>query len=89
MRCALVAVTALVCGALLAAAALVPAPAAVVPFVVVVGIALPMAAACELPRAVARLRRGAPGHRPLDPSALERLRRQLDALPETRHPLGL
>jgi len=80
VRCALVAVTALVCGALLAAAIGSPIPTTTTNGTT---------AACELPRAVARLRRGAPGEGPLDPSAVKRLRRQLDALPETHHPLGL
>jgi peptidoglycan/LPS O-acetylase OafA/YrhL len=78
--CALAAVTALVCAGLLTAAALVPAPAAALPLLVIVCIGCPMMAACELPGALARLRA---------PRALETLRRQLDSLPETQHPLGL
>ena len=74
---------AVACGAILCAAVLVPAPAAVVPFVVIVCIGCPMAAACELPRAIADLRR------PSDAGPLARLRSELDALPETEHPLGL
>ena len=78
--CAFVGMTALVCAALLTAAALAPAPPAAVPVLVIVCIGCPMMAACELPGALARLRA---------PRALDTLRRQLDALPETKHPLGL
>ena len=66
------------CGALLAAAMLVPAPTAVLPFVIVTCLGCPMAAAWELAHAVAAVR---------DPHA--ELRRELDRLPETQHPLGL
>jgi hypothetical protein len=76
--CVSVAVTALVCAGLLAAAALVPAPPLVLVFVIIVSIGCPMAAAYEFARAVPALR---------DPAA--ELRRQLDRLPETEHPLGL
>ena len=76
--CVSVTVTALVCAGLLAAAALVPAPPLVLVLVIVVCIGCPMAAAYELARAVPALR---------DPAA--ELRRQLDSLPETEHPLGL
>src|SRR4051812_9768941 len=72
--------TALICAGLVGAAALVPAPAAVLPLVIVVAIGLPMVAACELPAALTALR--AEG-------ALGQLRRALDRLPETEHPLGL
>jgi hypothetical protein len=89
LRCAFVAITALLCAGLLCAAALVPAPPAVLPLLVVVCIGSPMAAACELPGAIDALRRGSGGVRPLDARALEALRRQLDGLPETQHPLGL
>jgi hypothetical protein len=89
LRCAFVAITALMCAGLLCAAALVPAPPAVLPLLVIVCIGSPMAAACELPDAIDALRRGSGGVRPLDARALEALRRQLDGLPETQHPLGL
>jgi hypothetical protein len=68
----------LVCAALLTAAVLVPAPTAVLPFVIATCLGCPMAAAYELARAIAAVR--APH--------LE-LRRELDRLPETPHPLGL
>lgn len=78
--CLFAAVTTVVCASLLAAAALVPAPAAVLPLIILVCIGCPMAAAYELPPAMAALR----GER-----AWSALRRQLDDLPETPHPLGL
>jgi hypothetical protein len=84
-QCAFVAVTALMCAGLLSAAALVPAPPVVLPFIVLVGIGCPMVAACGLPGAIACLR----GRRPIDTRTVAALRRQLDALPETQHPLGL
>ena len=68
----------LACATLLTAAVLVPAPVAVVPFLVLTCLGCPMAGAYELSRAVAAVR---------DPH-LE-LRRDLDRLPETPHPLGL
>jgi uncharacterized membrane protein YbhN (UPF0104 family) len=86
--CAFVAFTAFVCAALLSAAALAPAPTPVLPLVVVVCIGCPMAAAYELPAAIAGLRRGR-RRRPLDLGEVDRLRRQLEALPETHHPLDL
>jgi hypothetical protein len=87
VTCAFVGVTALVCAGLLTAAALVPAPPAALPVLVIVCIGCPMMAACELPAALARLRK--PARRAVDSRALNALRRQLDALPETQHPLGL
>jgi hypothetical protein len=91
-----VALITLLSAALVLAAALVPAPAAVMPLVVLVGIGCPMGAAYELPRAVAGLP-GRAGHSrpdgralaPPDLRALADLRRHLDELPETQHPLGL
>jgi len=71
------ALAAIVCAALLVAAALVPAPPVVLPLVIVVCLGVPMAATYELSRALAAVH---------DPRA--RLRRQLDALPETQHPHG-
>jgi ABC-type nitrate/sulfonate/bicarbonate transport system permease component len=72
------ALSTLVCAALLIAAVLVPAPTAVLPLVIAACLGCPMAAAYELARAVAAAR---------DPH-LE-LRRELDRLPETPHPLDL
>jgi arginine exporter protein ArgO len=85
-----VAVTGLICAGLLGAAALVPAPPAVLPLLILAGVGFPMAAAYELPGALAVWRDRA--HRlphPLDEDALDRLLLQLDGLPETEHPLGL
>jgi hypothetical protein len=79
-------VTALLCAGVCAAAVLVPAPATVVPMVVAVCIGGPIFATWEVPRAVAALRTRRRKH---DAKALAALRRSLDALPETEHPLGL
>jgi hypothetical protein len=68
----------LVCATLLTAAVLVPAPLVVVPFVITMCLGCPMAGAFELSRALAAVR---------DPQL--QLRRELDRLPETPHPLGL
>jgi hypothetical protein len=81
--CVFVAFVALMCIGVLTAAALVPAPAELQPFVVVVCVGLAMAAASELPEAIAALRRSRVS------GALDALKRQLDKLPETEHPLGL
>jgi hypothetical protein len=67
------------------AAALVPAPPAVLPLVVLVAVGCAMLAAWELRPTVGGTRRTAS---PLGRRAEERLRRQLDELPETQHPLG-
>jgi predicted phosphoribosyltransferase len=75
-------VAALACAGVMVAAALTPAPTAVMPIVVVVCIACPMLSAVELPAALSVLRRR-------NAQALAELRRTLDALPETEHPLGL
>jgi hypothetical protein len=93
--CVFAALTALMCAGLLTAAALAPAPPAVFPFLVVICIGCPMVAACELPAAIAAVRagRGRAAHRArrasrIDVRALAALRRELDQLPETPHPLG-
>jgi ABC-type nitrate/sulfonate/bicarbonate transport system permease component len=72
------AVATLACAAVLIAAVLVPAPTAVLPFLIATCLGCPMAGAYELARAVAAVR---------DPYV--ELRRELDRLPETPHPLGL
>jgi hypothetical protein len=87
LTCLFATFTALACAGLLTAAALVPAPPVVLPFLVTVCIATPMGAALELPAAIACLRAAHRGS--LDDRALDVLRRQLDHLPETRHPLDL
>lgn len=79
--------TAALGAAVCVASVLVPAPPDVLPLVVAVCIGCPMFAAWDLPAAVASLRaeRARLGAR----AALARLRRNLDELPETDHPLGL
>jgi hypothetical protein len=76
--CCLAAVVVAAAVGLLLAAALVPAPAAVLPLVVLVGVGMPMVVAYELPPAVASLR----AHRRL----VAAMRRDLARLPETAHP---
>lgn len=90
--CAFAALTVVTCAGLIAAAVLVPAPAAVVPFLTAVCVAAPMVAAWELRGALAVLRGAARDddiEPRLDSRALIALRRTLKRLPETRHPLGL
>jgi hypothetical protein len=79
--------TAGACAALLLAAALVPAPIAVLPVVVAVCVACPMLAAWDLPRAFAGLRH----HRERiqdNARAVAELRAGLAKLPEAPHPRG-
>ena len=78
LRGSFTALTTVFSAGLLAAAVLVPAPAAVLPFVITLCVGCPMAAAFDLARAVMELR---------DPQIA--LRRELDRLPEVEHPLGL
>ena len=77
------AATTLICAGLCAGAIIAPAPTAVVPLVVVISVGCPIFAVWEVPAAVASLRaereRG---------NALAALRRSLERLPETEHPLG-
>jgi hypothetical protein len=87
--CAFAALTLIACAGLFTAAALVPAPPAVLPFLVAVCIAGPMIAALELRAAIHFLRRNRRDSGSLDSSSLVALRRHLAQLPETRHPLGL
>ncbi|HUA45234.1 MAG TPA: hypothetical protein VMA77_08415 [Solirubrobacteraceae bacterium] len=76
-------VTALSSMAVCAAAILAPAPAPVVPLVVAVCVGAPLFAAWEAPEALAWVR-AERSHR----SALAKLRRTLEQLPEVEHPLG-
>jgi hypothetical protein len=87
LACAGVAATGVVCGALVVAAALVPAPAAVLPLIALVCIGCPIAMAWELPTAIAVLR-ARRANAAVEEEALLLLRRHLDCLPETEHPLG-
>ena len=83
-------VTAIVCGGLITAAILVPAPVPVLPLIALACVGLPMLAAWQLahvhtsvggiPKAIRR-------PRPLDESAVRELKRSLERLPETAHPL--
>lgn len=76
--------TALICAALCVGAILAPAPKAAVPLIALICVGCPMLAGWEVPTAVASLRARRSGGR-----ALAMLRRSLDQLPETEHPLGL
>lgn len=76
-------VTSLISAAVCVGAILAPAPAAAIPLVVAICIGCPMFAGWEVPNAVAALRAKRAGR------AMARLRRSLDELPETEHPLGL
>jgi hypothetical protein len=77
LRVASAAIVVLASAALIVAAALVPAPAGALPVVVLACVGTPIAATYELARTLAARR---------EPSA--QLRRDLDRLPETPHPLG-
>ena len=81
--CAFSALTAIVCVCLLTAAALASAPPAVVPLLAMTCVGFPILASWQLPAALAVL-----GRRE-EHAALADLRRRLDELPETSHPLGL
>ena len=76
----LVVLTLLACVAVLTAAAVAPAPHVVQPFIVVVCVGFTAAMAGGAPASLAVVRRSR--------DAIERLRRQLDELPEAEHPLG-
>lgn len=86
VTCLFTALIALGCAGLACAAALVPAPAPVLPVVVVTSIVLPMLAASSSSSSLAVLRHRWP-RASLDERALAELRRDLDLLPETAHPL--
>jgi hypothetical protein len=91
--CVTVGLTIVACAALCLAAFVVPAPPVVVPFVVVVSIAVPMVAAWDLPMAIAVLRSPSSAlarrNEAATAVALNKLRAELAELPETQHPLGL
>ena len=86
LTCVFSTLAVIVSAALFTAAALAPAPPAVLPLLVIVCIGAPMLAAWELRETIGALRRGRAS---LDSMALARMRRYLDDLPETQHPLGL
>jgi hypothetical protein len=85
--CATLALTVLACAGLLFAAALVPAPPAVLPFVVLVCIGFPIAASWDLRPSLAILRRsGGLTRRRSNARLLAEMRAYLAQLPETPHP---
>jgi hypothetical protein len=83
LNCVFIALVTLVCAGMLTAAALAPAPAAVLPVVVITCLGFAMAVASELPATLEVLRRAHDTH------AVDALLRELEALPEVEHPLGL
>jgi hypothetical protein len=85
--CAVAAATAFVCAALVSAAALVPAPPVVLPLIGAICIGCPLAVREDMRSSISVLRD--PALTPLRRRHIGRLRRQLDRLPETEHPLGL
>jgi hypothetical protein len=90
--CLFAALTVLLCGALITAAVLLHPPLVVLPLIVLVGSGCPLAAGCELPKALAALRAARVtrrARREADGQAVAALRRDLEGLPETPHPLGL
>ena len=87
LACCFAAAAGIACAALVGAAAIVPAPPVVVPFVVAIGIGCPLALQGELRGSPPAGR--APGRRARRRRDLIRLRRDLDRLPEVEHPLEL
>lgn len=84
--CTAAALGLLVSAGLATAAMLVPAPPAVVPVVAIICVASPVFASWDLPGAIASLWTGPTAR---DERAVGKLRRRLERLPETQHPLGL
>jgi hypothetical protein len=90
LDCALTLLTGLICAGLLTAAALVPAPSGLLPFIIAVCVALPMVSAWRSSISLAVLgRRLSGGAGRSNARAVRELRQQLDRLPEVHHPLGL
>ena len=93
--CLLAAAALVVCAGLLSGAVLASAPAGVLPLVTIVCIGCPLLLAWSLPASIAVLRftrsrrDDADAPHPLDRREIRALRRSLDRLPETQHPLGL
>ena len=81
----LVLASAVVCAALITVAALVPAPPAALPMIVLVCVICPICAASEYPEALAALRNASRVR--LGQRHLTRLRSDLRRLPEVEHPL--
>lgn len=87
-ECAFAAITVLACAGLMMVAVLAGAPAAAVPLIAAVCVGAPILATWGLPTTVLVLRASRREGR-LDRRALASMRRRLDELPETQHPLGL
>jgi hypothetical protein len=85
ITCASATVTALLCGGLMVAAALGRAPSALLVIIVVACTLVPMLVAWDAAPAVAALHNWRTARR----TVVAQLRQELDALPETPHPLGL
>jgi hypothetical protein len=85
VTCASAVLTALLCAGLMIAAALNRPPTALLPIIVGACVSFPMLAAWEAAPSIAILH----GRRRTHRRVMSQLRRELDALPETRHPLGL
>lgn len=81
--CASAALVMLMAAGLCSAAILVPAPAAAVPLIAISCAGMPLLAVWRVPVAVAALR-----DRRVGQLSVAALRRELDRLPETDHPLG-
>ena len=77
-------VTALMCAGLLAGAALAQAPLVALALIIPICVTLPMLAAWRATVAIA----SPGGLPPINRAALSELRRDLERLPETHHPLG-
>jgi arginine exporter protein ArgO len=84
--CVVAALSIVACAGILGIAVLMAAPPAVVPLVAAVCIGCPMVLGWSVPTSIAVIR--ATGSR-VDARAMQALRRHLDSLPETQHPLGL
>ena len=78
--CAFALMAAFTCAGLVAAALLASAPPVITPLIVAVCLVCPLIAAWDLAPAIEVLRHSR--------RSISELRRQLDRLPETRHPLG-
>jgi hypothetical protein len=85
IACLLVVATALMCAGLISAAALVPAPPAAIPAIVLTCVACPLVVASDFTAALAVLRLDRRQRR--DRRQLSRLLRELERLPEVEHPL--
>lgn len=85
--CVTLALTVVACAGLLFAAALVPAPPFVLPFIVLVCIGFPVAASWDLRPSLASLRRsGGLTRRRRNARLVAEMRAYLEQLPETPHP---